>query len=301
MNIARARMHVNKRPTTVNGAADEAPRFLDPALNRHGDRGIDDNGAGGRACFQVESSLWGQPQSDIPRSGPDFPISRLRTFDGDIAAAGIGAQPAADSIYLDVARAGMSVHFAVGFFFQANISAARLRGNGAGDAASFDITRTSMHLDVSCQVGKPQVAGTALQIQVGAQILDGLVSRIAAGAHPSIRRNRDFVVNRNIPQVHVIDPNTPSRLANGRILFQFLDLGLLAAMPPGLAHVDFSGDRNRARRPTAHDDIARAGENLQIGVAVYLKRALECSLDRRGVGQANRQKDDEGYYAEFPG
>src|SRR2546430_5373584 len=54
----------------------------------------------------------------------------------------------------------MSVHFAVGFFFQANISAARLRGNGAGDAASFDITRTSMRLDVSCQVGKPQVAGT---------------------------------------------------------------------------------------------------------------------------------------------
>src|SRR5205085_7035744 len=139
----------------------------------------------------------------------------------------------------------------------------------------FDITRTSMRLDVSCQVGKPQVAGTALQIQVGAQILDGLVSRIAAGAHPSIRRNRDFVVNRNIPQVHVIDPNTPSRLANGRILFQFLDLGLLAAMPPGLAHVDFSGDRNRAGRPTAHDDMARAWATPQLAVAPDLTRGPE--------------------------
>src|SRR5437588_12199763 len=95
MNIARARMHVNKRPTTVNGAADEAPRFLDPALNRHGDRGLDDNGAGGRACFQVESSLWGHPQSDIPRSGPAFALSRLRPFDVDIAAAGTRAAPAA--------------------------------------------------------------------------------------------------------------------------------------------------------------------------------------------------------------
>src|SRR5205807_10125739 len=108
MNIARARMHVNKRPTTVNGAADEAPRFLDPALNRHGHRGIDDNGAGGRACSQVEPSLWGQPQPDIPRSGPEPPISRPRTADGDIAAAGIRAQPAAASNYRAVARPAMS-------------------------------------------------------------------------------------------------------------------------------------------------------------------------------------------------
>src|SRR5689334_15306426 len=108
-----------------------------------------------------------------------------------------------------------------------------------------------------------------------------------------VGRHGDFIIDRNVPDVHVVHANAVALLANRRVFLQLLDLRALAAIEPTIGDDDFPCDANTSRRAGTDDDVAGTGEYLQISLAADLVGTFESPLHIRSCeaeGSERQQK-----------
>ena len=86
-------------------------------------------------------------------------------------------------------------------------------------------------------------------------------------AQSGICRNRDVIINGDVVDIDVVNPDTVSGLPNRGILLQFADLSLPVAGEPLVAHENFSTDGHTSCRTSVHLDIAGVSQDLEVNRA----------------------------------
>src|SRR5208282_1651116 len=117
-----------------------------------------------------------------------------------------------------------------------------------------------------------------LQVDVSARAFDGLISRAAVRAHRGVFGHGDFIVHRNVADVHDIDADAVAFLPWRWMLFNVAYIRLPAAEQPMISDVNLPANRHRSRRPAPHNDVSGAGLHLQIHRPGHSKSFLEMSL-----------------------
>src|ERR1035437_8581537 len=105
------------------------------------------------------------------------------------------------------------------------------------------------------------------------------------GTNRGVLRDGNFVVDRNVVVVHVVDADAVAVLANRWIRLQLLHLRLVVAAEPGIARLNLGMNRNRARRAVADGDVAGASQHFEVDGSADLERTVKSSDDRGEPGQ----------------
>src|SRR5258706_4251719 len=111
-------------------------------------------------------------------------------------------------------------------------------------------------------------------------------------AQCSVSGNCDSVMNREVVTVGVFDADVVAALADGRILFQLVNLAVVGAGQPPAADVNGGMDYDCSRGSAADGDVAGMREYFEVDGAGNRQRAVKGS-HRRGVGTAGQQKREQ--------
>ena len=74
------------------------------------------------------------------------------------------------------------------------------------------------------KVRQLHVTRSRLHVRISPSAFDGLVPRTAAAANRRVRWNGDFVVDRYVVEVHIVNVNAVPGLVDRRILFDRMDI-----------------------------------------------------------------------------
>src|ERR1035437_4320239 len=89
-------------------------------------------------------------------------------------------------------------------------------------------------------------------------------------------------------------------LANRRIVLQFLHLRFVVAAEPGIARVYLGMNRDRARSPVPHGDVAGASEHYEVDGAVNLEQTVKGSDDGSEASQRASQNKNQRSNGSMP-
>src|SRR5208282_1710390 len=200
---------------------------------------------------------------------------------------------AIDAVYRDVARSGADVHVARTHLVDFDVAAARFDFRRTRNLTPAHVSRTCLETHVAGEARHFQVARPAFEFRVAFEAFDNLIAAAGVGPKRGVFRDGDFVVDRNVVNVHVVDANAVPVLANGRIRLQLLHLRLVIAAEPGIARLNLGMNRNHARGAGTHGDVTRASQHFKIDVATDLERTVKGSDDRSEGSQRSSQNEDQ--------
>ena len=84
-------------------------------------------------------------------------------------------------------------------------------------------------MHVTSKARQPHIARPAFKIDIALQAFDRLITAAAVATNRCVLWDGDFVVDRNIVEVHVVDADAVAVLAKGRIGLQLLHFGFVIA------------------------------------------------------------------------
>src|SRR5262249_14362114 len=99
----------------------------------------------------------------------------------------------------------------------------------------------------------------------------------------SIRGNGNFVIDRDVVVVDVVDPYGATALVHGRIIFNLFHVALAAVAEPAaplVANMDVAYDGDSARRARSDGHVAGVRVRFQDDRAGNVEAAFEASLFR---------------------
>src|ERR1035437_2199871 len=283
--VARASMNGNNRAAATHLANHTLPRFLNAALDGRSHRMPQSDGSGTRRDVDIESGGGGASQGHVSGAGADAPHVLGRAVAVNVAAARLGVKSAIDAVDRDVTASGADVHVARAHFLDFNVATARFDLRGTGKIAPADVSRSRLEAHFTGKARQAQVAGPALEIDVALEAFDRLIAATGMGANRGVLRHGNFVVDRNVVVVHVVDADAVASLANRRMILQLLHLGLVVAAKPGIARLNLGMNRNRARRAVPTRDVAGASQHFEVDGSADLERTVKGSDDRGEPGQ----------------
>src|SRR5208282_2785471 len=110
-----------------------------------------------------------------------------------------------DSAYRDVAGAGANVHVARTRFLDFDVAAARFNLCGSNKLAPLNIPRSRLETHFTSEARQSQVARSTLKIDIALQAFNRLIAAAGVTTKRGVLGNGDFVVDRNVAEVHVVD------------------------------------------------------------------------------------------------
>jgi len=138
----------------------------------------------------------------------------------NIAATRLGVKSAVDAVDGDVARPGANFHIARSHFVDHNVAAPRFNPRRTGKLVPANISRSRLEIHFARESRQFQIARSALQVDIALKALDRLIAAAGVAVNRGVLWRRDFVVDGNVVDVHVVDTNAVAVLANGRIGLQ---------------------------------------------------------------------------------
>src|SRR5579864_1649657 len=200
-------------------------------------------------------------------------------------------ESAVDAAHGDISRTGVQVNVARAGLVHFNVTAAGAAMHRSRNFAGAHVAGAGLYANLSRQASQLQISRSALEVGITVNALDDLIPRSAVRTQSRIGGNGDVVVHRNVAFVHVIDVDVVAFLAEGRVLLDLADVGLTPSEEPAVADKDLSPNHNRAGRPGAHGDVARACEHFQIRRAADRECLLESALRGRSEGDGRCEQN----------
>jgi hypothetical protein len=162
MNVARAGVNAQQGSAAAHGSNNRFVFLLHFALNRHADRVIDYYISGTGSGFEVERGIGRQTQVDVAGPGVNFPVIFLYPLDSEITASRLRPQGAIDASNFDVARSSVDINVSSPSLLDADIAATGLRSECCGNVTLY-VAGTGMQLDGTFKIAELNIARAALQ------------------------------------------------------------------------------------------------------------------------------------------
>src|ERR1019366_6213543 len=284
LHVAGTGVHGNRGTAAAHLAHSTLPRLLNSPLYRRSHGMAQRDGSGMRGDVDVEGGVGGHMQGHVARARADAPHVFGRTLAVNVAAARLGTESTIDAVYGDVARAGADVHVARTYFLDFDVTAARFDLRGSGKFVAADVSRARLETHFTGEARQLHVARPTLEIDVTLEAFDLLIAAAGMGTNRGVLGDGDFVVDRNVVEIDVVDADAVAVLANWRIVLQILHRRLVVAAEPRIARVDLGMNRNRARSTVPDGDVAGASKHFEIDGATDLERTVKGSNDRSEAG-----------------
>src|SRR3974390_18681 len=132
---------------------------------------------------------------------------------------------------------------------------------------------------------QPQVAGAALQISVALDAFQRLIAAAAVGANVRVLRDGDFVVDGDVTEIDVVNPDAVPVLPDGRVALQLLHVRLVISFEPGVADVNLGVNGNGAGTTAANRNVTGVGEHFEINGPADLVGPIESPNHGSPAGQ----------------
>src|ERR1700674_4995724 len=124
---------------------------------------------------------------------------------------------AIDAVCGNVAGSGADLHVARTLLLDFNVTAARFDLRGTRKLAPTNISRARLETQFTSKTRQLQVARPTLEINIALEALDILITAAGMGSNRGVLRDGNFIINRNVVEVDVVDADAVRILANRRI------------------------------------------------------------------------------------
>src|SRR5947209_2004891 len=99
-------------------------------------------------------------------------------------------------------------------------------------------------MDVATEASNLHVSRSGPRVQTSVRAFNDQIAGAAARADGGVDRNGDFVINRNVVVIHVINVNVVPALVDGRILFDGVNVIIAPSAEPAVANEYLSPNKH---------------------------------------------------------
>src|ERR1700687_936635 len=271
LHVAGTGVNGNRGTPAAYFANHTLPRLLNAALDGRCHRVPQRDASGTRGDVHVKGGVGGQTQGHVSRARTNVPQILGHAISVNVTTARLGMKSAIDAICNDVAGSGADFNIARTHFLDFDVTAARFDLRRTSKLAPANVSRACLKTQFTGKTRQLQISRPALEINIALEAFDILITAAGVGTNRGILRNRNFVVDRNVVEVHVVDADAVAVLPNRRIVLQLLHLLLVVAAKPGTARVDLGMNRDRARRTVPDDDVAGVSKHFEVDWSIDLE------------------------------
>src|SRR6266446_7756938 len=218
LHVAGPGVNGNRGTAAAHLANHALPRLLNAALDGRSHRMAQRDRSGIRGDVDVKSGVGRYAQRHVSRAGTNVPQILGHAVAVNVTAPRLGMKSAIDAVCRDVAGSGADFNIARAHFLDFYVTATRFDLRGTRKLAPTNISRARLETQFTGKPRQLQIARPALEINIALETLDILIAAAGMGTNRGVLRDGDFVINRNVVEVDVVDADAVAVLANRRIV-----------------------------------------------------------------------------------
>src|SRR6202795_3992493 len=218
LHVAGPGVNGNRGTAAAHFANHTLSRLLNAALDGRCQRMAQRDASGIRGDVDVKGGVGWHTKGHVSRAGTNVPQILGHAVSVNVTAARLGMESAIDAVCGNVAGSGADFNVARAHLLDFDVTAPRFDLCWPGKLAPANVSRARLETQFTGKARQLQIARPALEINIALEAFDILITAAGMGSDRGVLRDSDFVVDGNIIQIDVVNPDAVAVLANRRIV-----------------------------------------------------------------------------------